>query len=63
MPLVGVHNRTAAAYLSGHEQLWADVLQMQPAIAKVSPATAWSVGLKVAVDASVHASRRSSDIN
>jgi mono/diheme cytochrome c family protein len=35
----------------GDEQLWTDVLQMQHAIAKVSPATALSVGLKVDVDA------------
>jgi hypothetical protein len=31
----------------GDEQLWTDVLQMQHAVAKVSPATALSVGLKV----------------
>jgi hypothetical protein len=31
----------------GDEQLWTDVLQMQKAIAHVSPATALSVGLKV----------------
>jgi mono/diheme cytochrome c family protein len=35
----------------GDEQLWTDVLQMQDAVAKVSPATALSVGLKVDVDA------------
>jgi len=35
----------------GDEQLWTDVLQMQHAIAKVSPATALSVGLKVDADA------------
>jgi hypothetical protein len=35
----------------GDEQLWTDVLQMQHAVAKVSPATALSVGLKVDVDA------------
>ena len=35
----------------GDEQLWTDVLQMQQVIAKVSPATALSVGLKVDVDA------------
>jgi hypothetical protein len=35
----------------GDEQLWTDVLQMQQAIAKVSPATALAVGLKVDADA------------
>jgi hypothetical protein len=35
----------------GDEQLWTDVLQMQHAVAGVSPATALSVGLKVDVDA------------
>jgi hypothetical protein len=35
----------------GDEQLWTDTLQMQHAVAKVSPATALSVGLKVDVDA------------
>jgi mono/diheme cytochrome c family protein len=35
----------------GDEQLWTSVLQMQHAIAQVSPATALSVGLKVDVDA------------
>jgi mono/diheme cytochrome c family protein len=35
----------------GNEQLWTEVLQMQHAIAKVSPATALSVGLKVDADA------------
>lgn len=35
----------------GDEQLWTDVLQMQRAISKVSPATALSVGLKVDVAA------------
>jgi hypothetical protein len=35
----------------GDEQLWTDVLQMQHAIATVSPAKALSVGLKVDVDA------------
>jgi len=35
----------------GDEQLWTDVLQMQHAVAQVSPATALSVGLKVDVDA------------
>ena len=35
----------------GDEQLWTDVLQMQHAIATLSPATALSVGLKVDVDA------------
>jgi hypothetical protein len=35
----------------GDEQLWTGVLQMPRAIAKVSPATALSVGLKVDVDA------------
>ena len=34
----------------GSEQLWTDVLQMQKAIAQVSPATALSVGLKVDSD-------------
>src|SRR5262245_64329751 len=35
----------------GDEQLWTDLLQMQNAIANVSPAAALSVGLKVDVDA------------
>ena len=35
----------------GDEQLWTDVLRMQEAIAKVDPATALAVGLKVDVDA------------
>ena len=35
----------------GDEQLWTDTLQMQKAIAQVSPATALSVGLKVDSDA------------
>lgn len=35
----------------GDEQLWTDVLHMQKVIAKVSPATALSVGLKVDSDA------------
>src|SRR5215208_2093264 len=35
----------------GDEQLWTDVLQMQHAVAKVSPATALAVGLKVDVEA------------
>jgi cytochrome c553/cytochrome c5 len=35
----------------GDEQLWTDTLQMQQAIAGVSPATALGVGLKVDVDA------------
>ena len=35
----------------GDEQLWTNVLKMQDAIAKVSPATALAVGLKVDVDA------------
>jgi hypothetical protein len=35
----------------GDEQLWTDTLQMQKAIAQVSPATALSVGLKVDADA------------
>jgi mono/diheme cytochrome c family protein len=35
----------------GDEQLWTDVLQMQHAVANVSPATALSVGLKVDSDA------------
>jgi mono/diheme cytochrome c family protein len=35
----------------GDEQLWTNVLQMQHAIAKISPATALSVGLKVDVEA------------
>jgi mono/diheme cytochrome c family protein len=35
----------------GDEQLWTDTLQMQQAIASVSPATALSVGLKVDVKA------------
>jgi hypothetical protein len=35
----------------GDEQLWTDVLQMQKAIATVSPATALSVGLKVDAEA------------
>ena len=35
----------------GDEQLWTDTLQMQQAVASVSPATALSVGLKVDVDA------------
>ena len=35
----------------GDEQLWTDTLQMHQAIAKVSPAAALSVGLKVDVDA------------
>jgi mono/diheme cytochrome c family protein len=35
----------------GDEQLWTDTLQMHQAIARVSPATALSVGLKVDVDA------------
>jgi mono/diheme cytochrome c family protein len=35
----------------GNEQLWTDTLQMQKAIAAVSPATALSVGLKVDSDA------------
>ena len=35
----------------GDEQLWTDVLRMHEAIAKVSPATALAVGLKVDVDA------------
>jgi hypothetical protein len=35
----------------GDEQLWTDTLQMQKAVAKVSPATALSVGLKVDADA------------
>jgi hypothetical protein len=35
----------------GDEQLWTDVLRMHEAVAKVDPATALSVGLKVDVDA------------
>lgn len=35
----------------GDEQLWTDVLKMQEAIAKVDPATALAVGLKVDVEA------------
>ena len=35
----------------GDEQLWTETLQMQKAIAQVSPATALSVGLKVDSDA------------
>lgn len=35
----------------GDEQLWTDTLQLHTAIAKVSPATALAVGLKVDVDA------------
>ena len=35
----------------GDEQLWTDTLQLHTAIAKVSPATALQVGLKVDVDA------------
>jgi mono/diheme cytochrome c family protein len=35
----------------GDEQLWTDVLRMPEALAKVSPATALSVGLKVDVEA------------
>ncbi len=35
----------------GDEQLWTDTLQMHQAIAKVSPATALKVGLKVDADA------------
>jgi hypothetical protein len=35
----------------GDEQLWTDTLQMQKAVAQVSPATALSVGLKVDSDA------------
>jgi hypothetical protein len=35
----------------GDEQLWTDTLQMHQAIARVSPATALSVGLKVDADA------------
>jgi mono/diheme cytochrome c family protein len=35
----------------GDEQLWTDTLQMQKAIAQVSPATALSVGLKIDSDA------------
>lgn len=35
----------------GDEQLWTDVLRMHEAIARVSPATALSVGLKVDVEA------------
>jgi hypothetical protein len=35
----------------GDEQLWTDVLEMQKAIAKISPRTALSVGIKVDSDA------------
>jgi hypothetical protein len=35
----------------GDEQLWTDVLKMHEAVAKVDPATALAVGLKVDVDA------------
>jgi hypothetical protein len=35
----------------GDEQLWTETLQMQKAVAQVSPATALSVGLKVDADA------------
>ena len=35
----------------GDEQLWTDVLRMHEAVARVSPATALAVGLKVDVDA------------
>ena len=35
----------------GDEQLWTDVLKMDEAVAKVDPATALAVGLKVDVDA------------
>jgi len=35
----------------GDEQLWTDVLKMHDAVAKVDPATALAVGLKVDVDA------------
>jgi hypothetical protein len=50
----------------GDEQLWTNVLQMQDAIAKVSPATALAVGLKVDVDAlpkEVIAALRAGDVD
>jgi len=50
----------------GDEQLWTGVLRMPEAIAKVSPATALAVGLKVDVDALPHSvvkAIRKQDVN